>query len=150
MDEGTEEKMPARNAYSLAVAGERSFAPVVLRIGLSLVILWFGVQELLYTSSWVKMIPDWAASLSGLRAETLVQFNGAFEIVFGLCLLLGFFTRVVSFFLALHMFLITFVVGYNAIGIRDFGLSMAAISSFLYGVDSWSLDKFLEKRNIIS
>ncbi len=127
----------------------KSLAPAVLRIGLSLVILWFGSQQLMNTSMWTGLIPNIATSLSGLDASTLVHFNGSFEIVFGLCLLAGFFTRIVSFFLALHMLLITFTVGYTAVGVRDFGLSMAAISSFLYGIDNLSLDHYLEKRTLI-
>jgi hypothetical protein len=35
---------------------------------------------------------------------------------------------------------ITFVVGYSAIGVRDFGLAMAALSVFLNGVDVLSLE----------
>ena len=124
----------------------KSYAPVVLRIGLALVILWFGSQQLLDASAWSGLIPQMATSLSGLDATTLVYFNGAFEVVFGLCLLAGFFTHIVSLLLALHMLLITVTVGYNAIGVRDFGLAMAAISSFLHGEDTLSLDRYLAER----
>lgn len=124
----------------------KKFAPTILRIGLSLVFLWFGTNQLLHTSMWVKMIPESVINISGLSATTLVHFNGAFEIVFGLCLLVGFFTRVVALLLALHLLNIMFVVGYNAVGVRDFGLSMSMIALFLYGVDSVSLDAWFQKR----
>jgi uncharacterized membrane protein YphA (DoxX/SURF4 family) len=125
----------------------KSFAPAVLRVGLSLVFLWFGTQQLLTTPMWVKLIPQSVIDMSGLAAETLVRFNGSFEIVFGLCLLFGFYTRITSLLLALHMIHITFIVGYNGVGVRDFGLAMSTVALFLMGNHAWTLDSWIEKRN---
>jgi uncharacterized membrane protein YphA (DoxX/SURF4 family) len=119
------------------------FAPNILRIGIALVFLWFGSQQIINANMWTNLIPAWITSASGINAIALVHLNGAFEIVFGLCLFLGYFTRVSAFLLALHMLDITFIVGYTSIGIRDFGLSIATISIFLHGIDSWCLDRFL-------
>lgn len=125
----------------------KKFAPIILRIGMSLVFIWFGGQQLLHTSAWTSFIPDWIITLTHVSAVTLVHFNGGFEIVFGLCLLAGYFTYLSALFLALHMLDITFTVGYNSIGIRDFGLSIAAIAVFFYGIDAWCLDRFLSKKS---
>ena len=81
--------------------------------------------------------------MTGLSASTLVTFNGAFEVIFGLCLLLGFFTRVSALLLALHLVSITMTVGYNAIGVRDFGLTLSAFALFLMGVHAYSVDNWL-------
>lgn len=126
----------------------RSLSPIILRIGIALVFLWFGTQQLTNAAAWTRLIPEFIISMSGLSATTLVHFNGAFEIVFGIALLIGFFTRITSFLLALHLLSITFTVGYGPIGVRDFGLSMATIAIFLYGVDSLCLDNWLEKKKI--
>lgn len=123
----------------------KAFAPIILRIGLSLVFLWFGFEQVINTSMWTSLIPDWITAISGISSVSLVYFNGAFEIVFGLFLLVGFFTRATALLLALHMFHITLTVGYSSIGVRDFGLTMAAFSIFFYGVDSWCLDSFWQK-----
>lgn len=125
----------------------KNFAPIILRIGLSLVFLWFGLQQFLHTSMWTGLVPNWIVSTSGFSAATLVHFNGAFEIVFGLCLFFGFFTQVTAFLLALHLLDIMFTVGYNDIGVRDFGLAMATIAIFLYGADAWCLDNFFAKND---
>ncbi len=122
-------------------------APAVLRIGLALVFLWFGTQQLVNTGAWVRLIPEWVLNSSGLAAETLVHFNGAFEIVFGICLLFGFFFRVVSLLMALHM-LHLFVTllnaqGLSAIAVRDFGLFMSATTLFLLGPHAFSVDNWL-------
>lgn len=120
----------------------RNFAPAIVRIGVALVLLWFGWQQLTNPSAWVGLIPSWATDISGLPANTLVTINGTAEIIIGSLLFLGLFTKLVAFISALHLALITYVVGYNGIGVRDFGLTMAAFSTFLYGVDSLCLDRF--------
>lgn len=121
----------------------KEFAPAVLRVGLALVFLWFGFTQLGDPVPWTQLIPESLTNATGLAPTTFVLFNGAFEVVFGLCLLFGFFTRVSSLLLALHLLSITFTVGYNAIGVRDFGLSMAAIALFLLGPHKYSVDNWL-------
>jgi uncharacterized membrane protein YphA (DoxX/SURF4 family) len=117
------------------------YAPFVLRLGLSLVFLWFGSQQLLDGENWVGLVPESIASISGISALTLVYINGIFEIVFGIALLLGIFTRWVALLLALHVFHIVSIVGYNDVGVRDFGLAMALLSIFMRGHDFLCLMK---------
>ena len=121
----------------------RGLAPAMVRVGMSIVFIWFGYQQLINASPWTVLVPSWVTSFSGLSALSFIYFNAVFEVVFGLCLLLGLFVRIVGFLLALHMLHITYLVGYNDVGVRDFGLLTATISVFLYGADSWCLDRFL-------
>ena len=123
--------------------------PTVLRIGLSLVFLWFGTQQFLHTEMWVGFIPEYAIRLSPFSAETLVNINGTLELIFGAALILGIFTRVSAFILFLHMVHITATVGYSSIGVRDFGLTVAAFSIFLIGADALTLDQRLFNRREI-
>ena len=109
-------------------------APLVLRIGIALVFIWFGLQQLFHADKWIGLIPEWVVSISHLSAVTIVYFNGVFEVVLGLFLFFGIFTSIVSFLLALHLLTIIIDVGYNPIGVRDFGLLMATISIFLDNV----------------
>ena len=71
-----------------------------------------------------------------------------FELVFGLTLFVGFYTRLSAFLVALHLLDITFTVGYSAIGVKDFGLSISALAVFLSGSDIWSVDKIFEKETV--
>ena len=112
----------------------------VVRIGMSLVYLWFGSSQLIDTDKWTALIPGYATKLIGVSTHTMVLGNGAFEIVFGLLLLIGFYSRFVSGILALHAIHIVTIVGYNAIGVRDFGLAIAMIGVFLSSPDAWTLD----------
>lgn len=120
--------------------------PVVLRIAMSLVFLWFGFQQLTDASSWIRLVPEFVTSISGMSPTTLVHLNGAMEVVLGICLLLGFFTRPASLILALHMTSIIGAVGYGPTGVRDFGLALATLSVFLNGPTMLSIDAYLARK----
>jgi uncharacterized membrane protein YphA (DoxX/SURF4 family) len=124
----------------------QAYAPAVLRIGVSLVYLWFGFQQFLNTKQWISYIPKSVIAFSPVDAETLVHFNGAIEIVFGFALLVGIFSGISALILALHMADITYVVGYDAIGVRDFGITIATFAAALYGADVLSLESYLSFR----
>ncbi|MDP2704854.1 MAG: DoxX family membrane protein [Patescibacteria group bacterium] len=115
----------------------QKFAPVVVRIGVSLVFLWFGFSQIGNPSTWFGFLPDWIP----MSYQTIfIYINGGFEIVFGTLLLLGVFTRVAALLLALHLAGIVVTVGYSAIGVRDFGLTLATLSVFLHGPDAFTID----------
>lgn len=116
------------------------FAAPTVRIGISLVFLWFGLNQLLDTSSWVAWLPLWTLELP-LRPLLFIQMNGFFETLFGLLLLVGKWTRPVACLLALHLFVIALSLGYNDIMIRDLGLALATLSIAFQGPDQFCLDK---------
>lgn len=110
-----------------------------------MVIIWFGFAQFSDASSWVGYLPEWTSSLP-ISATTFIYLNAWFEMTFGLLLLTGFYTRIVALLLALHLLEITYTVGYGAIGIRDFGLSVALLSIAMYGPSIFSLDRFFKSR----
>jgi hypothetical protein len=113
----------------------RLYAPSILRYGMSLVILWFAMQQLTNSVDWIAYVPASLVGILHISAITLVKFNGTFELVFGLLLLIGWQIRWVGLLLALHLFDIMYVVGYGEIGVRDFGLAVATLSIAMYGSD---------------
>jgi uncharacterized membrane protein YphA (DoxX/SURF4 family) len=117
------------------------YAPVVLRFGMAAVFLWFGFAQWIDPTMWTAYVPDGAVEFSGISALTLVGINAAFEIVFGILLVLGWKTRLVALLLSLHMFEIMYVVGYGEIGVRDFGLAVATLVVAMQGSDILCLDK---------
>ena len=132
----------------------RPYSAAVLRISMSLLFLWFGINQLIFPQTFLGYLPSWAFSdqqgmgqtmhlavtnLGG--AYTLIFFNGFFEIVLGLLLLAGIFTRIVAFVLAVHLFGIAFTLGYNDIAVRDFTLSMATLVVAINGHDKLCFDK---------
>jgi len=118
----------------LAIVSEL-YAPAVLRLGLSAVILWFSFQQLLHTNTWTAYVPDSIVALTGISTYTLVVFNAVFELIFGVLLVFGWQTRIVALLLALHLFDIMWTVGYGEIGVRDFGLAVATLVISMNGPD---------------
>jgi len=118
----------------------KMYAPSVVRYAMSLVVLWFGIQQFIDTSSWLAYVPDSAVAFTHLNATVLVYLNGTIEVVFGTLLMFGWKTRWVALILALHLFDIMYIVGYGEIGVRDFGLAMALFTIFMNGPDVLSFD----------
>ena len=123
----------------------KEYAPIVLRIGISLLFLWFGLNQIFDSSSWLGYFPQYAYALP-IKPLTLILMNGIFETLLGVLLIIGLFTRVTSFILTLHLFVIAFGLGYDDIAIRDIALGIATFAIFLHGGDKWSLDNRLKKK----
>ena len=118
----------------------KKYAPVILRIGIAFVFIWFGANELLNSPMWVGFIPAWAVSMSGLTALTVVKLNGLLELLLALFLAFGIWIRPVALILSIHLLMIIGDVGLSAVGIRDVGLLFATISIFSQGADMYSYD----------
>jgi len=112
----------------LAKASEH--ATLVLRLGLSAVILWFGANQLLWPDVWIVWVPDWAGSI--VTPATIVLLNGAFEVVSGVFLIVGLFVPWVALLLSLHLLVLVFEIGLTAVGVRDFGLAAAFLALAMY------------------
>ncbi|HLC31157.1 MAG TPA: DoxX family membrane protein [Candidatus Nanoarchaeia archaeon] len=120
------------------------YAPPLLRITLSLVFLYFGYQQITAPAEWAGFVPN-AALLFGTSATTIVIGNALLELSLGTLLLLGLYTRFSSLILSLHLFGIAFSLGFNDLGVRDFGLAVATLVIFLNGADFLTLDKKFAK-----
>ena len=125
----------------------RLFSPVVLRLSIALVFLWFGINQIADPNQWVAYVPDSVVNFSGLAVTTIVFLNAIFEIILGSALLLGFFTRWTAALLALHIIDIFIIVGMNATGVRDFGIAAATVTIWLNGSDWLSLDRFMRQES---
>ncbi len=125
------------------------YAPVITRYGMSLVFLWFGFTQVMGPESWTSLIPEFITNITHLSALTFVYLNGGIEIVLGILLIIGIYTRISALILALHLLFITIDVGYNAIGIRDFGLTLATLSIFFNGPDFLSLENKKDRNNLV-
>ena len=125
----------------------KEYAPIVLRISLGLVFLWFGFTSIFNYESLIGYLPEFTYSLK-ISLQNIMLLNGIFEIVFGILLIVGLFTRVIAFILFLHILIISFSLGYNDVAIRYFGLALATLSVFLNGADKWCLDRKLKRNEL--
>jgi len=126
---------------------EKDFSKTLLRIGLSLVFLYFGYQQVTSPDNWVGFVPNFLSNLNNITPNNIVLMNGVIELILGTFLLIGLYTKFSSLILGLHLIGITFSMGFNQIAVRDFGLTVATFVVFLNGVDSWCLDKKFRKKD---
>lgn len=108
---------------------------LILRLGLASVFLWFGFSQLLDGIAWVSWVPAWAVALLHMPPAMIVLANGLFEVVCGALLATGLWVRFVAPILAIHLAVITLDIGLTAIGVRDFGLTLATIALALLASD---------------
>ena len=120
----------------------KKYAPTVLRIGIALVFMWFGFQQFTNPEAWISYLPKFVTHITPLDGYQIILLDGVFELVFASALLLGYYTRFTALILALHLLDITFIVGFDAVGVRDFGLSLATIAIFMFGSSPFSLDDY--------
>ncbi len=119
------------------------YAPMILRYGLALVFLWFGISQLLDPEMWIGYLPGFLQSMS--NPSVFIYANAVFEIVASILLIFGIWTRWVSGLLALHLAGITATIGLTSVGVRDFGLTIAAFALAFYGSDDWCLENKWKK-----
>lgn len=119
----------------------KEYAPIVLRIGISLLMLWFGLTNVLSPNTLVGYLSPSFTDLIPFSPLTFMVVNGAVEIIFGLTLLLGFLTRTSALLTALHILGIAINLGYNDIAIRDYALAIVSFVVFLNGADKFCIYK---------
>ena len=142
------------------IEANKKYSTDILRIALSIVFLWFGINQLISPESFLGYVPQWLYAqepqmmMHGFMrfmqavpnfVYIIILLNGIFETIFGALLLLGYFTRIAAFLLALHLFGISFSLGYNDVAVRDFGLAAATLSLVFSGAGEFSLDSKFRK-----
>ena len=118
----------------------------LVRYGVGLVFFLFGISQLINPILWISWVPQFIP----FDPKVVVIANGIFDLFIGGFLILGLFLRVFSFIGIIHLIGITASVGYNDIGIRDFGILLALIAVFLHGPDQYCIDSLWNKRKEIS
>jgi uncharacterized membrane protein YphA (DoxX/SURF4 family) len=118
---------------------------LVLRLGLAFVFIWFSVNQFLNPGDWTSYLPSWVGSL-GVSAESFVLMNALVELVAGILLALGAWTRLAALVLGVHLIGIALSVGYNAVAVRDIGLAIATFALVWGGAGLWSIDQAVEAK----
>lgn len=147
------------------VQTNKKYSTDIIRIALSIVFLWFGINQIINPESFLGYVPQWLYphspqmmhehplqfmhNIPSLSLHITIMANGIFETILGIFLILGWYTRIAAFLLALHLFGISFSLGYNDIAIRDFGLALATSSLILSGGGQFSFDSKLRKDKIL-
>ena len=119
----------------------------VLRLGLGIVFLVFGLWKATAPVQWVIFLPNWVAGMvadsDSIDALGTLRMMGFVEAVLGLQLLIGLFTKLTAAVCTALLAGIIFHVGLDQVGIRDLGLLFAAVALSISGGGPWSLDHWL-------
>jgi len=134
----------------------KKYSITIIRLGISLVLLWFGIHQLINPESFLGYVPDFLYQHSSEMMHEhslqmmhniekpsvhfLVMGNGVIETIVGLLLLLGFYTRIIALITFFHLFSIALSLGYNDLMIRDLGLSVMVLSLVFSGAGPLSVD----------
>ena len=105
----------------------------ILRLGLAIVFLYFGISQILDQSRWIYLVPDrfFIFYIHEVLKSKLVFINGIFDLIIALSLISGIFIRIFSILGFIHLISITiFSLGFEPSGIRDLGLAFAMLSLF--------------------
>jgi uncharacterized membrane protein YphA (DoxX/SURF4 family) len=115
------------------------FAIPVLCVTMGLVFLYFGFQQIYSPDNWATFVPDFL-SIGAMTLNNWVMLNGVLELTLGLFLIMGLYTRFSALILSLHLLFIAFSIGFNPLGVRDFGLAIATFVIFLSGAHPYGID----------
>jgi uncharacterized membrane protein YphA (DoxX/SURF4 family) len=107
---------------NITIKDNTKLANQILRIGLGLTIIWFGLTQLMNPQDWIGFLPEWAFTQTIISTIGLVYINGIFETVTALMLIFNQHTKIASILLSIHMIFIIFHLGYNDLAVRDFGI----------------------------
>jgi uncharacterized membrane protein YphA (DoxX/SURF4 family) len=89
--------------------------------------------------NWATFVPDFL-SIGAMTLNNWVMLNGVLELTLGLFLIMGLYTRFSALILSLHLLFIAFSIGFNPLGVRDFGLAIATFVIFLSGAHPYGID----------
>lgn len=105
------------------------YSGFILRVGISFVFIWFGLDSIIATEKWISLVPEWAKMFGS--PEVLVLAHGIVEFVFGIFLAFNLWRRISASILFLSLFNTLFLVS-GPILVRDIGLAVATLSIALY------------------
>ena len=106
--------------------------------------LWFGIQQLVDPGAWLGFLPEWTGYFP-VPGEMLVRLNGWFEIICAIALLGGFYTRVISLILGVHLVFIGLSLS-GPTAIRDTALGLFVLSLAFANPDDWTVDALVHKK----
>ena len=112
------------------------YSYLALRIGLAIVFFWFGIDKFFHPTYWQNAwVPVWVITFLAKFGVSAIQFiflNGVFEVLVGLSLVTGVFSKIFSLLGMLFLISIFVFVGISEITVRDFGLLGGLLAVFLW------------------
>ena len=119
-----------------------AIASLLLRLGIGVAFVGFGVWKFVEPIVWMGYIPPWMSPLIPMTMGTFIVVLGTTECILGALLILGAWTRIVAALVAIHLLAVIIAIGLNEIALRDAVILLSALAlSALGSADCpWSMD----------
>lgn len=114
----------------------KDYSSLILRLGLGITLFWFGITSILEPDVWSSLVPVFIP----IQPTIVVMAMAIFQMVVAVFIILGAFTRLAAFLMALSLIPIIISLGYNDVAVRDFAIFLAALSLAISGSKKLSLD----------
>jgi len=112
------------------------YSNLVLRIGLAAVFLWFGIDKFLHPAYWANAYVGTrllsVINIVHLSASQLIYLTGIFELLVGLSLVTGVFTKFFSTLGIIFLVSTIFFIGINEVTTRDIAMIGGFIALVLW------------------
>lgn len=112
--------------------------PLVMRLSLFFVFIWFGISEIVNPVYFSGYIPAFVRALPFFNSNLFIQTHGAVLTLLSLCLIFKFYLRITGILNILMLMQIIgsllLISGFNEIVVRDIGLLGLATSIWLYEI----------------
>lgn len=127
---------------------------VLLRLGIGVVFLWFGVAQIRDPNFGAAYLPELVYTIGDAIGvvdfdRTFVVVHGVIELALASALIVGFFTRLAALLLAAQLFLIVvtvYTLAGPALAVRDFGVLIATLVVVMNGPDRMAADSWGGRR----
>lgn len=126
----------------------KHYSTLIVRVGIAVVFLWFGIDKFFNVANWIGWIPNWMSVLIPISLDSFMYTQGVIETIAGLLMLVGYQTRLASLISVLTLFGVEISLvgtGQTELMLRDAGLLAASLSLFLTGSDCLSIDCWLNQ-----
>lgn len=127
----------------------KTLFPFFPRVSLGLFLLYIGIMKFIEPASWLIWVNNITAVLI-TPVDLTLFIIATIEVVFGLLLVLGLFTRFIAFLSAVlvlsYVTLFIFNYGFNEFLAQNLVIFAIALSLSFKHDDSWSLDNYITKK----
>jgi uncharacterized membrane protein YphA (DoxX/SURF4 family) len=123
----------------------KEYVPLILRIGLGIPFFWFGIDKFFNPIFWARFIPEYMKSLIPISINSFMYLQGTIEVLVGIFLIIGLFTRITSYLSSIILIVVIISVGFNNISLRDVGLLSISISLIYLNSGKLSIDNLRGK-----
>ena len=129
--------MPEKRKW---IMNTEKVAPLVLRVGVGIVFLYFGITKFTQPDVWINWINPKILYYIPFTPHTFIYLQGALESLTGLMLIIGLLTRVFALIAFLIVAAILVSVGISDVTVRDIAILAAALSLALTKASFFSID----------